>query len=161
MWAQVHPKNSEHPPLSKSEAFENVSEMSHASQRGKMIGLLITMFKLVSAVCSGGSAPPPALTLAAFPGKLLKDKSPVEVKCFKPMGVKSTRSSCWDLHPQSLSPWTFLPAIMISLNKSSAKHRSIISTVLVLSVTRLLTFFMQRTWGKSVLNISNHKGRQL
>ena len=118
----MRPKNSEHPPLAKSEAFENVSEMSHVSQRGKMIGLLITMFKLVSAVCSGGSAPPPALTLAVFPGKLLKDKYPVGVKCFKPMGVKPRRSSCWDLHPQSVSPWTFLAAIMTLLNKSSAKH---------------------------------------
>lgn len=83
----MRPKNAEHPPLSKCEAFESVSEMSHVSQRGKMIGLLITMFKLVSAACSGGSAPPPALTLAAFPGKLLKDKSPGGVKCFKPRGV--------------------------------------------------------------------------
>lgn len=132
-------KNSEHPPLSKSEAFENVSKMSHVSQRGKMIGLLITMFRLVSAVCSGCSAPPPALTLAVFPGKLLKDKSPVGVKCFKPTGVKPSGSSWWDLHPQSVSPWPFLAAIITSLNKSSAKHWSIISTVSVLSVTEMVT----------------------
>lgn len=139
MWAQVHPKNSEHPPLSKSEAFENVSEMSHVNQRGKMIGLLITMFKLVSAMCSSGSASPPALTFAVFPGKLLKDKSPEGVKCFKPTGVKASQSSCWDLHPQSVFPWAFLAIIATSLNKSSAKHWSIISTVSVLSITELLT----------------------
>lgn len=139
MRAQVRPKNSEHPPLSNCEAFENASEMSHVSQRGKMIGLLITMFKLVSAVCSGGSAPPPALTLAVFPRKLLKDKSPGGVKCFKPKRVKPSCPSCWDWHPQSVSPWTFLAAVMTSLNKSRAKHGSVISTVVVLSITELLT----------------------
>lgn len=114
-----------------SEAFEHLSEMSHVSQRGKMISLLITMFRLVSAVCSGGSAPPPALTLSTFPIKLLKDKSPVDAKCFKPTGVKPIQPSCWDLHPQSMSPWTSPAVIMPSLNISSVMHWSVISTGLL------------------------------
>lgn len=80
------------------------------------------------------------------------------VKCFKPTGVNPSQSRCWDLHPQRISPWTSLAVTRTSLNKSSAKHPSIISSVSAQSFTELLTDGGRE--GKIRANISSHKDRQ-